>query len=844
MIANVRQPVPFGKYILLDRVSVGGMAEVFKAKSFGVEGFEKVIAVKRILPSMGEDTDFIGMFIDEAKIAGQLAHANICQIFELGKIETAHFIAMEYIWGKDLLQIQNRLRKLRQVMDVPMACFVIAKVCEGLDYAHRKRDALGQPMNIVHRDCSPQNVLISYEGEVKLIDFGIAKAASRSSKTVAGVLKGKFGYMSPEQVRGLALDRRSDVFAVGTVLYECITGERLFQCESDFSTLEKVRNVAIFPPSHFNRAIPPELECVVMKALARNPEERYQWASELQADLQQLLMKQQQVFTAKSLGSWIKTSFAAELQRERQLMEKYRRVGRDGVTADATPEPERAQPAARRAPMEGLRGASPRGKPTTGEFDEGPTEIYGELTVDQEVAAAEVLVGNHGNGGTEAPRPRPRASSVPPPAPASNRALTEEPTVAKVVVHEGTPRPAVSTSRPMMVLAPPPATGEVSLAPGGEISFGGTAAVPALTATARPVSKRSSMFKDVGIGLGIAAAVLLIFAGAKLLFFGDKPGTRAAEASTGTIAITVPDSDPADVHVNGERVGRVEGGEAFKLGSLAPGDYQVVVRRDGVPDCVRKVDLAAEALEVVNCPFEKAKPKPSYLHLTGAMEGTTVFVDDQQVSEEAASEPMLLESDTEHRVRVEREGEPPQQLAVKLAPGETKTHVVPAAQQLASLDQEKRDHKRDRGDDGDDDDDRGGKRARSTDGTSTLSLLERLQGPDDDDDAPGEKAKPKTRSKSKSSDKDDAEGSEKAVSKDAPENGFLVAWTTPWARVFIDGKDTGKMTPIAPRAKVALEPGKHRVTFVVGSERFSYPVVIEAGETKKLRQELPVQAEK
>ena len=194
---------------------------------------------------MGEDRDFIKMFIDEAKIAGQLAHANICQIFELGRIDGSHFIAMEYIWGKDLLQIQNRLRKVKQQMPVPMACFVIAKVLEGLDYAHRKRDPLGRPLEIVHRDCSPQNVLVSYEGEVKVIDFGIAKATSRNSRTMAGVLKGKFGYMSPEQVRGLPLDRRSDIFALGTMLYECLTGERLFQGETDFSTLEKVRNVDI-----------------------------------------------------------------------------------------------------------------------------------------------------------------------------------------------------------------------------------------------------------------------------------------------------------------------------------------------------------------------------------------------------------------------------------------------------------------------------------------------------------------------------------------------------------------------------------------------------------------------
>lgn len=307
------------------------MAEVFKAKSYGVEGFEKIIAIKRILPTMGEDRDFIKMFIDEAKIAGQLTHANICQIFELGRIDGSHFIAMEYIWGKDLLQIQNRLRKAKQDLPIEVACFILTKVLEGLDYAHRKHDALGRPLEIVHRDCSPQNVLVSYEGEVKIIDFGIAKATSRNSRTMAGVLKGKFGYMSPEQVRGLPLDRRSDIFALGTMLYECLTGARLFHGETDFSTLEKVRNVEIQPPRSVNPSIPEPIEKVILKALAKDVDDRYQWCSEMLADLQAYLMGQEVVFTAKSLSTWFKAAFATEIEREREQLEAYKRVGRDGL---------------------------------------------------------------------------------------------------------------------------------------------------------------------------------------------------------------------------------------------------------------------------------------------------------------------------------------------------------------------------------------------------------------------------------------------------------------------------------------------------------------------------------
>jgi len=252
----LKKPVPFGKYYLLERINVGGMAEVFKAKTFGVEGFERLLAVKRILPNIAEDEEFITMFIDEAKIAVQLQHANIAQIFDLGKVDDSFFIALEYVHGRDLRSIFDRMRNKAESLPIAMACYVTMQVCEGLDYAHNKRDAQGRELNLVHRDISPQNVLIGYEGECKLIDFGIAKAAGKASKTQAGILKGKFGYMSPEQVRGLPIDKRSDIFAVGIVLYELLTGERLFIGESDFSTLEKVRNVEIQPPSSYNKKIP------------------------------------------------------------------------------------------------------------------------------------------------------------------------------------------------------------------------------------------------------------------------------------------------------------------------------------------------------------------------------------------------------------------------------------------------------------------------------------------------------------------------------------------------------------------------------------------------------------
>jgi serine/threonine protein kinase len=321
--APKRQPIPFGKYLLLDRVNIGGMAEVWRAKSFGAGGFERLVAIKRILPNIAEDAEFIEMFIDEAKITVQLNHANIAQIYELSSLANSYFIAMEYVSGKDMRALFDRCRKKGEPPPIPLTCFLLAQCCEGLDYAHRASDNSGRPMNIVHRDVSPQNALISYEGEVKIIDFGIAKAAGKASKTQHGILKGKFGYMSPEQIRGLPLDRRSDVFALGICLYEMLTCERLFVGDSDFSVLEKVRTVEIFPPSHFNRRIPDVLEKIVMKALAKDAEDRHSHASDLAEDLRRFLYTSGFSFTRKDLAAYMKATFAEDVEKERQRLLEY-----------------------------------------------------------------------------------------------------------------------------------------------------------------------------------------------------------------------------------------------------------------------------------------------------------------------------------------------------------------------------------------------------------------------------------------------------------------------------------------------------------------------------------------
>src|SRR5256886_1051372 len=324
----MRQPIKFGKYLLLERIAVGGMAEVYSAKAFGAAGFERLLAIKRILPTMGEDPEFIQMFVDEARIAAQLSHANIVQVIELGKHEESYFIAMEYISGRDVRQLNERFRKIGRPMPIPQACFVLSRVCEALDYAHRRRDGHGVPLGIVHRDISPQNVLVSFDGNVKLIDFGIAKAESRFSKTQAGILKGKFSYMSPEQVKGHAVDHRSDIFAAGVLLWEMLCGQKLFTGDSDIAVLEKVRAAEVPSPRRINPSIPEGLEEVVLRALAGDPRDRYQWASELHDDLLRFTLRTGAPYGSRQLSEWLLEEFQGEREKEEARISRWLQVER------------------------------------------------------------------------------------------------------------------------------------------------------------------------------------------------------------------------------------------------------------------------------------------------------------------------------------------------------------------------------------------------------------------------------------------------------------------------------------------------------------------------------------
>jgi len=239
---QVALPSPFGRYTLIERLAVGGMAEVFRAKIVSSHGFEKILVVKRILPHLAADRTFVSMFIDEAKLTAQLTHPKIVQVLDFGEIAGQYFIALEYIDGCDALALLRACAQRRIRVPLHLGAYLVGEVLDALDYAHNARDMEGRPMHLVHRDISPSNVFISRRGDVKLGDFGIAHADERESKTQAGTLKGKYGYMSPEQVTGAALDGRADLFAVGIVLAETFMGRRLFTARNDLDVLLMVRD--------------------------------------------------------------------------------------------------------------------------------------------------------------------------------------------------------------------------------------------------------------------------------------------------------------------------------------------------------------------------------------------------------------------------------------------------------------------------------------------------------------------------------------------------------------------------------------------------------------------------
>jgi serine/threonine protein kinase len=311
----------FGKYLLLSRIAQGGMAELYRAKLIGDEGFEKLIAIKTILPHLSEEKDLVKSFIDEAKLAAFLQHPNIVQIYDFGSVNSTYYIAMEYLYGKDLKLITERYKEKELPLSIENALYIAAQVCAGLDYAHKLKDFRGRPLNIIHRDIGPHNIFVSYDGQVKIIDFGIAKAAIQNTKTQDGSIKGKMAYMSPEQALGESIDRRSDIFAMGILLYEIVTHKRMFEGDA-FRVFAKVREADYTPAEIVNEALPGDLCRIIDKALAKDREQRYQSAEDLLTDLEKCIRGFSISPSYRNLSQYMKDLFGKEAEAELETIRK------------------------------------------------------------------------------------------------------------------------------------------------------------------------------------------------------------------------------------------------------------------------------------------------------------------------------------------------------------------------------------------------------------------------------------------------------------------------------------------------------------------------------------------
>ncbi len=322
---------PFGKYFLVRKLAEGGMAEIFLAKQVGAEGFERNVVIKRMLQHLTHVTEFVTMFLDEAKLAVRLAHPNVVQIYELALADGCYYICMEYLAGEDFSAMLRTAARRREYVPLNVVARVVADAAAGLHFAHEFRGEEGEPLQIVHRDVSPSNIFVTYQGQVKMLDFGIAKAEVRIANTTAGVVKGKYMYMSPEQAGGASVDCRADVFSLGVSLYEACTNTRPFARENDLAVLNSVLKCDFIPPRRVRPDLPLELEAIILKAMAAKVEERYQSAAEVAADLETFIASTSSATGGGQVGAYIQSLVGIERVNSRTRIQTLAAMAAQGV---------------------------------------------------------------------------------------------------------------------------------------------------------------------------------------------------------------------------------------------------------------------------------------------------------------------------------------------------------------------------------------------------------------------------------------------------------------------------------------------------------------------------------
>jgi serine/threonine protein kinase len=336
------EPIRFGKYLLLKEVARGGMARLYWAKITGAQGFRKLIAIKCLLSDLAAEKELVSSFIDEAHLAALLTHQNIVQINDFGQEKETYFIAMEYLFGRDIRHIFEKSREMGKPLSVEYALSITSKICSGLDYAHRLKDLQGEPLHIIHRDISPQNIIVTYEGDVKIVDFGIAKAASQSNLTQTGMIKGKVAYMSPEQAAGKKIDHRSDIFSTGVLLYEMVTNKRMFTGDT-FQILAQVREAKIPWPETMKSDLPGKVCDILERSLTKKPENRYQSCSEILADIEACMNELSMRPTTQGLAQYMQDLFQEEIAQESQAMREALAIDVKDEEDTIPPEPKPVQ---------------------------------------------------------------------------------------------------------------------------------------------------------------------------------------------------------------------------------------------------------------------------------------------------------------------------------------------------------------------------------------------------------------------------------------------------------------------------------------------------------------------
>ena len=605
MVAELAAEEQFGPYLVYERLGVGGMATVHRALERGIEGFERIVALKRLLPHLAEDASFIKSFVREAKLASLLNHNNIVQIFELGRVGTEYFISMEYIDGRDIRRVLRHARKVTGPPPINITTGLLLQLCDALDYAHSKVDDTGHPLGLVHRDVSPSNLLVTSAGHLKVIDFGIAKAQSSQLRTQTGRVKGKLAYMAPEAIMGgRELDARSDLFAAGVIAHELVTARPLFASKNEYQTLLKVQRGDIMSPSTFNQACPPELDAIVLRALARDPDDRFVDAGELRDRLLDMRRKYNLQTGHRDVAQWLDWAFSLEPPGDGFAIQSTFDQTSNVVSAGDVAIVSSRQP--RREDDEVVEiawgdGEAPPDIPVL--LDDVP-DVSEKHLVSTKIDVADDLADDipasqpsHGiqprvRATTNAPvsSPDPRRSA----RPTTPRELAA---IAPPVIHEPVREPQLPSVRFRAPSIPPPdAPREPAIAHGIDLEAAEpatetrTALPDRLTIGAAIVARRNPTSRWVIAGavfaLGATAAVALYRSRDREVTESIAPPPPIA-SKTGTVKFVI---EPADVTITiGDRQTHV--GSPWSI-QLEPGVHSVQIHRDGYKARLASIELS------------------------------------------------------------------------------------------------------------------------------------------------------------------------------------------------------------------------------------------------------------